>query len=156
MRRLLTLILSAGVLSPVGCGQSTGQVAVHPVKGQVVYDGKPAAGVQVFFVPTSAPTVPQVPANPHGVTGADGTFTLTTYQPGDGAAEGGYQVVLLWQQEAKGDEEGSDADKLLGWYGPVHSKLTAQVQPGSNALPSFRIAAVTKPPEAVQGIPGKN
>jgi hypothetical protein len=155
MRRFLCVIVSAA-LAAVGCGKANGPVEVHLVKGQVVYDGKPAAGVQVFFVPMSAPTVPRIPANPHGVTGADGAFTLTTYQPGDGAADGGYQVVLLWPQDAKGDEEGSDVDRLLGWYGPVHSKLTAQVQPGPNVLPPFKLAAVTRPPEAVQGIPGKN
>jgi hypothetical protein len=156
MRRNWVVLLSAAVTAAGGCGKANGPVEVHPVKGQVIYDGRPAAGVQVFFVPTSAPTVPRIPANPHGLTVADGTFAMTTYQPGDGAAEGGYQVVLLWPQDAKGDEEGSDVDRLLGWYGPVHSKLTASVQPGPNVLQPFRLAAVTRPPEAVQGIPGKN
>jgi hypothetical protein len=33
------------------------------------------------------------------VTGPDGSFTLSTYGDGDGAPQGGYQVVLLWPPE---------------------------------------------------------
>src|SRR6478736_1752146 len=77
-----------------GCG-ATGPVRCHPVSGQVTYDGKPAAGVRVYLMPTSAPMVPVIPANPHAVTGPDGRFKLSTYADGDGAPEGGYQVVMI-------------------------------------------------------------
>jgi hypothetical protein len=147
---LLTAALAAG------CGSSDAPVAVHPVRGQVYYDGKPAAGVRVYFIPTSAPTVPQVPTNPFGVTGPDGTFELSTFGTNDGAAEGGYQVVLNWTEPAREGEERGSADKLLGWYGPVHSKLTAHVVAGSNTIPPFRLAGVSRPPGEVQGVPGKN
>jgi hypothetical protein len=144
-------------LAPVaaGCGNEKGPVATYPVAGQVVYNGRPAAGVQVYFFPTSAPTVPAIPANPRGVTGADGRFTLTTYTAGDGAPEGGYQVILLWPAETSGEEE-TNTDRFLGWYDAVRSTLTAQVKPGDNALAPFNLPAVTRPPEEAAGVPGRN
>jgi hypothetical protein len=152
--RVWFVLLAAAAAA--GCGKTDEAVAVHPVRGQVLYDGKPAAGVKVYFVPTSAPTLPRIPANPRGVTGPDGAFELSTFGDRDGAAEGGYQVVLLWTAPPAEGEEASDSDKLLGWYGPVHSKLTAEVKAGSNTLSPFKLPAVTKPPGEVQGIPGKN
>jgi hypothetical protein len=86
MRHILGLLILI-VLAASGCGKA-GRVPTYPVHGQILYDGKPAAGVMVFFYPTGAPGVPEIPGNPHGETGPDGRFTLTTYKDGDGAAEG--------------------------------------------------------------------
>ena len=49
-----------------------------------------------------------------------------------------------------------DTDRLLGWYGPVHSKLTTVVKPGTNVLAPFKLPPVTRAPSAVEGVPGKN
>jgi hypothetical protein len=145
------------IVAAAGCdSQSNARVAVHPVSGKITYGGKPAAGVRVYFYPTSAPGVPEIPANPHGVTGPDGTFTLSTYGEGDGAAEGGYQVVLFWPPEAKEDEETADSDRLLGWYDVAHSKLTAEVKPGPNEIPVIQIPVATRSPEMLEGVPGRN
>ncbi|MFO0930426.1 MAG: hypothetical protein U0736_25925 [Gemmataceae bacterium] len=127
----------------------------HPVSGQVRYGGKPAEGVQVYLLPTSAPTVPQIPANPRGVTGADGRFSLGTYAAADGAAEGGYQVILLWPHKASPDDEVA-TDRLLGWYDGVNSKLTTRVVAGANTLPPIQLPVVTRPPEQAAGVPGRN
>jgi len=122
----------------------------------VYYDGKPAAGVQVFLFPTAAPGVPDVPANPHGETGPDGRFTLGTYADNDGAAEGSYQVVLYWPEPGTEDEE-HRPDRLLGWYTVARSKLTAAVPPGGSELPPIKLPARKVPPsESGGGIPGRN
>jgi hypothetical protein len=122
----------------------------------VFYDGKPAAGVQLYLNPTSAPMVPDVPTNPYGTTGPDGRFTLSTYGNGDGAAEGSYQVILIWPPETIEDEEPADEDRLLGWYNGVHSKLSVEIKSGSNELEPFKLPARSKPPEAAEGVPGRN
>jgi hypothetical protein len=140
----------------IGCSQTKPPVPVHPVSGQVMYNGKAAVGVQVYLYPTSAPMVPEIPANPHGVTGTDGRFQLTTYSPEDGAAEGGYQIVLLWPAQTSEEDEESNSDRLLGWYDAVRSKLTATVKPGDNVLPTIQIPAITRPPEVLVGVPGRN
>lgn len=138
-----------------GCTPSKKQVKVYPVSGQVIYDNKPAVGVHVFFAPTSAPTIPSIPANPRGFTDTDGKFSLTTYTSDDGAAEGGYQVILLWPPES-GEEEQPDEDRFLGWYNAVHSKLAVEVKGEVNVLPPFRLPVRTRPPAAIEGVPGKN
>jgi hypothetical protein len=140
----------------VGCDSKPEPVSTHPVSGKVIYDGKAAAGVKVFLLPTSAPMVPQIPSNPHGTTGPDGSFTISTFKDGDGAAEGGYQVILLWPPEPKEGEEPTEEDRLLGWYTAVHSKLTAHIKPGENRLPTFNLPYHKFPPPEAKGIPGRN
>src|SRR5262245_20039989 len=134
-------------LSLAGCDSKPEAVTTHPVSGQVMYDGKAAAGVKVFLLPTSAPMIPQIPANPHGVTGPDGTFKITTFKDEDGAAEGGYQVILLWPPEAKEGEEASEEDRLLGWYTAVYSKLSVHVKPGENRIPTYKLPYQKYPPQ---------
>ena len=95
MRRFAILIPAATLLA-IGCSGSDNAVVPHPVSGKVVYDGRPAVGVEVTLIPGDAPMVPRIPRNPHGVTGLDGRFAITTFTEGDGAAEGGYQIVLTW------------------------------------------------------------
>lgn len=141
-----------------GCDRAT-KVPTYPVRGQVLYDGKPAAGVEVFLFPTAAPGVPDIPTNPHGVTGPDGTFRIGTYADADGAAEGSYQVVLYWPNAdgEDGDHHESDQDRLLGWYTVARSKLTATVPAGGTELKPFLLPAVKgPPPESGGGIPGRN
>jgi len=156
--RLSSLVLLTAAAAAVGCSQSSSdKIAVYPVNGQVLYDGKPAEGVQVFLYPTAAPMVPEVPQHPNGVTGADGRFTLTTFKEGDGAAEGGYQVILLWPSGKVEEEEGeADSDRFQGWFDLAHSKLSANIQPSDNVLKPFLIPVIKGPPAATEGVPGRN
>ena len=155
------LLIAVAALTAAGCanGPDNGPVVPHPVSGKVMYDGKPAAGVQVTLIPGDAPMVPRIPRNPHGITGSDGRFTITTFTEGDGAAEGGYQVVLVWpkpEDETSDLEEHVDADRLLGGYDATHSTLNVRVKSGDNELPTFNLRKVTQPPAASEGVPGRN
>lgn len=157
MKLLRSLSLIFLITFPImGCGKTNAPITVHPVSGRIFYAGQPAAGVQVYFVPTTAPAMPLIPSNPRGVTEADGRFTLTTFTESDGAAIGLYQVILIWPPAKKSARSEDDEDRLLGWYGGVHSKFTAEVKEGANTLPPIRLDAVFQPPEQLQGIPGKN
>ena len=165
MRRAIVFVPLLVALA--GCSaQKPGELTSHPVTGRVTYDGKPAAGVKVTLIPTDAPMVPKIPQNPHAVTKADGTFAITTFADGDGAAEGGYQVVLTWpvdpaEKTAKGEkvesaDEAQDADRLMGWYDPLHSTVNLRVKSGPNEVPAINIPKITGPPPASQGVPGRN
>jgi len=165
--RFATVFLLAVSMLAAGCGGSQDNSMVpHPVTGKVVYDGKPVAGVKVTLIPVDAPMVPNIPQNPHAVTKADGTFSITTFQESDGAAEGGYQVVLAWppdpaEKDAKSakvdsSDEAQDADRLLGWYDPLHSPTRFRVKAGQNEIPTFNIPKITQPPPPAQGVPGRN
>lgn len=158
--RVILFLLSVALAT--GCSSSStdpNALTPHPVTGKVMYDGKPAAGVIVTFLPIDAPTVPQIPRNPQGTTKEDGTFSLTTYKEEDGAPEGGYQIILHWpgakNEEAEG-EAGEDTDRLLGWYDGTHSLLSHRVKAGANTVPVINLSKVDKPPPASQGVPGRN
>jgi hypothetical protein len=152
-----TLVLFALVfLAATGCDRDT-KVTVHPVHGRVLYDGKPAAGVQVFLFPTGAPGVPEIPTNPHGITDQNGYFTLGTYSDSDGAAEGGYQVVLFWPEETQNPDDETKHDRLLGWYTVARSRLSVTVPAGGLEMKPLQLPPMKLPPsESGGGIPGRN
>jgi hypothetical protein len=156
------LFLIPAAVFVAGCGKSgSGAVAVHPVSGQVVYDGKPVAGIEVTLLPTDAPMVPTIPRNPRGVTDEQGRFTIGTFADGDGAAEGGYQVICHWPKTAPGMEgeeevDPSEDDRLLRWYDPVHSKFSVRVKAGDNVIPTMKLDRHTQPPPKSDGVPGRN
>ena len=79
------------------CGGPAGPTA-YPTKGQVMVNGSPAAGVVVALSPSVEEAAKQTEARPlpHAVTGADGTFELSTYGTGDGAPSRGLTVLLNW------------------------------------------------------------
>ena len=157
MRTLTLFLPTLALVATVGCGPDNRRIPVQPVDGQVIYDGKPAAGVQVYLYPTNAPMPPAIPANPHAVTGADGRFKVTTYDADDGAPEGEYMVILFWPKETKeNEEEEGDSDRFLGWYGPKQSKLKVTVKSGLNSIPAFNLPRVIYAPQATPGIPGRN
>lgn len=90
MNRLLCLSSLLTIPLLIGCGgeSTSGQVDVYPVSGTVKMFGKPLAGATVSFAPQGdQPTA-------YATTDAEGNFQLTTYEFGDGAAEGQYKVVI--------------------------------------------------------------
>ena len=156
-----TLVLLAAVAA--GCAKPVGpqwNLTPHPVRGVVLYDGKPAEGVLVGLIPVDAPMPPAIPANPTGITGPDGAFAVGTLRPGDGACAGRYQIVLNWMVAKPGEDgtidEESREDRLLGWYDAAHSQLALTVVEGENIVPEIRVPARTTLPEQMPGIPGRN
>jgi hypothetical protein len=159
MVRSLLLVVALGAAGCSAPAPAPNPGASQPVRGRVIYDGKPAAGVAVTLLPIDAPMVPQIPHNPRAVTGADGTFVLGTFTDTDGAAEGGYQILLHWPGEKNEKAEGEgeeDTDRLKGWYDGLHSQLNYRVKPGENAIPDLVLPKVTAAPPPSAGIPGRN
>lgn len=162
-RAFAAALLALGFVVAGGCSGQDGprwNLAFHPVTGSVKYDGKPAEGVLVGLIPIDAPMPPAIPSNPTAITGPDGTFSIGTSQPGDGACAGRYQIVLNWMvvragEQGEADEEARE-DKLLGWYDAAHSQLFVTIEEGENVLPEIRIPPRTALPENMPGIPGRN
>ena len=75
----ITLVLCAG------CG--SGQPETAPVEGTVRLSGEPVTSGRVTFYPEQGR-----PATGH--IGADGTYTLTTFDEGDGALLGKHRVTI--------------------------------------------------------------
>lgn len=118
--------LTVLLLLMAGCG-GVDRPATHPVEGRITYKGLPVADATVSFAPASGR-----PAN--GTTDADGNFSLTTYEPGDGALEGEHQVIVMKYEPAQPNDPYAERKSLLpSKYGDVKTTpLKQTVSAGGN------------------------
>jgi len=87
MRRFVLPFAIVLAVVVVGCGRGN-LPETAPVSGTVTFMGKPLPGGLVTFHPEGE-------GNPaFGEIGADGTFSLTTYKPNDGAVLGKHIVTV--------------------------------------------------------------
>lgn len=129
------LALTALMSVMAGC-QKEVQVPAHPVRGSVVYKGKPAAGVVVVLRPVAG----QAARPSSGTTAADGSFRITTFTPDDGAPAGEYVVTLTWPKSQIDPTSGDELtdDLLKGRYSdPAKSSWKITVREGENVLDPF-------------------
>lgn len=137
-RWALMTATAAACLALTSCGKGDGRKPTFSVVGQVFVDQKPAANAEVVFHPVGDPDPNAV--KPHGTVGADGTFTLTTYDGGDGAPAGDYRVTVELYLAGKADEP--PKDRLYGRYAkPETSKLGAKVNAAATTLPKFELTS---------------
>jgi hypothetical protein len=132
-RPALALWFALLALFPLACGQSGPEMA--SVSGKVTYNGKP--------VPKGAITFQAVDPSGRNATGAiepDGSYTLQTEQPRDGALLGEYRVAI----SARDDEvlmytppKPIPPKRLVPakYENPGTSELTATVKSGRNDIP---------------------
>jgi hypothetical protein len=136
---LVAGVFCALALLVSSCGGQK-RAPVYPVKGEVSVMGKPATGALVVFHPVGN-EAPQA-LRPSGYVREDGSFSLTTYTPDDGAPEGDYRVVVSWTDPtARPDPAtGEVPNKLPSRYAnPTTSGLSAKVEPGSDNRAVFRL-----------------
>jgi hypothetical protein len=134
-KRWVRLVGPGCLLLAVGCAAKDEGPPCHPVRGKVLFRGKPAANVDVYCHPAGAAD-PKAP-RPHGRTDADGVFRLTTRRLDDGAPEGEYTVTFFWASAENVEEP---ADRLQGRYrDPKSSRFKLRVQPGENDGGEFRL-----------------
>lgn len=138
----LVLLVSVAVPGVPGCDTKPPQYPkVEPVSGKVLVKGQPAGGAVVTFHPIS----PQDKGKPRprGVAAADGTFRLTSYTTGDGAAAGDYAVTLHWPEKEDPDLEvrGVEAkDRLQNRFkDSTRPYKRVTVRDGNNELDPFAV-----------------
>jgi hypothetical protein len=91
MRSVPYLLLVAAVS---GCG-SAKPYETAAVSGRVMLNGKPLAGARVTFQPQHDPRQgPLSGPESHGITDAEGNYTLTTVFQDKGAAVGRHRVMI--------------------------------------------------------------
>lgn len=84
------------VVSLAGCsGEGEGRKPTHRVIGTVEMAGGPVAGATVMFAPTNGQPVAS------GLTDGAGKYELTTYEYGDGAVVGEYNVLVIRSSKKK-------------------------------------------------------
>ena len=132
------LLLSCLILS--GCGD--GRPETYPVHGRVTWNGAPVTAGRITFHPTEGrPALSSIES--------DGSYQLTTFEPGDGALAGSHQVTIL-AMESSGEggnqdptAEGAEVTYRIGgvkWVVPqeyareTSTPLTAEVDVQSNTI----------------------
>ncbi len=112
---------------------------LYPVHGKVLFDGRPAPGALVVFHPVrDDPKVPK----PSGTVRGDGTFSLGTFAPDDGAPPGDYRVAIVWPaaQSPAGSQKADIPNRLpVRYANPQTSPLHAQVKDGPTELEPFKL-----------------
>jgi hypothetical protein len=78
-----------GLLTVLGCGDDSGLDKRYPVYGTVTYNGKEVEKGQISFIPTDAGK-----GRPANGFIENGSYKLTTANPGDGALPGEYGVTV--------------------------------------------------------------
>ncbi len=86
VRRCAPLML---MLLVVGCGDD-GLGRRYPVSGRVTRGGQPVTNGTVNFMPVDL----KQGRSASGEIGSDGSYSLTTVNPGDGALVGDYRVII--------------------------------------------------------------
>lgn len=143
----LVCLLILGTITFTGCSSkgdkwTRGRPAVHKGSGIVKYKGEPVDEAIVMYSSGDQTA--------HGRTNAEGKFTLTTFDEGDGAIAGTHKVsirkTIYEKKPTKYDspEERSVAkfakEMLPAKYGKADtSGLTAEIKAGGKNLDTFEL-----------------
>jgi hypothetical protein len=124
-----------------GCGPE--RPPVYPVKGQLFWNGQPAAGATVFLHAVTAKEVTaQSPTTerPYGRVQADGSFAISTFGKSDGAPVGQYRVTALWTKRTGPSEDDEESLLPAELMDANRSGLPMiEVRAGANVLPPFKL-----------------
>jgi len=120
-----------------GCGQSGPKL--HPVRGTVLVNKKPAAEALVFMHRKGRNSLEE--QVPFGKADKDGSFKVMNGNSGEGAPEGEYTLTVYWPDMSKPEDgNGGRPDALNGAYDKVaQSKLTFTVKSGQNTIPTLEL-----------------
>jgi hypothetical protein len=155
-RKLRAAAVAAAALSLFvlqGCGRHKPETA--PVAGHVTYRGKPVPSGRIVFYPSHGRSA-------MGTIEPDGSYRLTTFDPGDGALLGRHRVTIeatriirAPQPKSLGEESqfgGVAANGLaILWLvpetysRPESTPLTAEVTRGKNTVDFNLVAEPAKP-----------
>ncbi len=140
-----------------GCGSD--RLATVPVRGEVVVDGKPVAGVQVVLHPIGSEDPRLEKLRPTGRTAADGTYQIGTYEMADGAPLAEYRITAEWygggpgtttsqSEDPESATPATEVDRFGGRFAnPDSSTFKANVGRLSAEVPRLELSTrAAKPP----------
>lgn len=133
------MIVGPQALALAGCSRGPKLV---PVSGRLLYEGKPAVGATVVFIPAAADSAA---IRPTEYVEADGSFVLNTHPLGRGAPPGEYKVTTTLYPPNFKDLD--DAKSLLSerYESADAGLLRATVRDGATTLESFMPTKLSSP-----------
>jgi hypothetical protein len=141
-RHVFGYLVLASLIVPAGCGPSNG-LTLGRVHGRVTYKGQPIGFGDVLFRPDEASGTSGPLAM--GTIAGDGTFVLSTEQPGDGAIVGTHRVGVT----------GLDPTPVGGSAGPESShKAAPKAVPKDKKSRTSRPIGLDQPHVVVRGRQG--
>ena len=137
--RPLVLLVGPALLYVLGCSAHDGLGRRYPASGTVKYKGEPIAKGLINLVPVKGGAT-------HGSSGIieDGSFSLSTLTPGDGALPGEYKVVVNTRQVDE-DRVKAEAAKIAAKHGIVNRTQTPPILVARAAAKSMKKAKGTTP-----------
>ena len=131
MRATILAMMMCLCVCLCSCGKDEGnRKATVPVSGEVYVDDEPASGVAVVFQDVQG-IDKQNPTQSSTFTDADGKFSISTYNDGDGAPEGEYVLTFSWREINMMTMRPGGPDKLNDRYSdPAKSEFRVTVQKG--------------------------
>lgn len=140
MRMTVFGAAAAAALAALGCKGDGKASLPSPVEagGKITLaSGEPVKDVRVMFEPIEA----AAPAS--GVVGADGSFTLRTYDEKPGACPGKYRVIFLQVMNSRAEIAKSTAGLAVipAKYKDEGSPLEVEIPSGGNASLSLQLDA---------------
>ncbi|MCA8998568.1 MAG: carboxypeptidase regulatory-like domain-containing protein [Planctomycetaceae bacterium] len=130
-------------LTIVGCsgGSDPNRKPTHPVSGTVKMGDAPVGQASVTFSPVQGQPVATAR------TDAEGKFTLTTYEAGDGAAAGNYKVLVSKSGGSPAKESSPQSvHDAISTGGPPPSAHSGPSAPGDgSSLPQQYAGSETTP-----------
>jgi len=133
-------IFTVTIVSLSGCGGSdTDRVTVHPADGAIEFRGQPIAGAFVALHPKDGAS--NGAPSPRATVGADGKFTLSTYDGQDGAPEGEYVLTVQWYKPIRQDGEVVGGPNVLPrkYSLAQTSDVRVQIAAGENHLQPIQL-----------------
>jgi hypothetical protein len=121
-------------LALAGC--TSGLKPVHPIRGKVLFRGKPADSALVVLNPVGETDTKAV--RPQGTVSKDGVFEISTYGEKNGAPAGDYAVSFVWLiEDARTKREWSPLP--VRFMNPAQSGVKVTIREGSNELASIQL-----------------
>jgi hypothetical protein len=134
VRLLFCVVVAAALLPGVGCSRNNrgNRPETFPVHGNVTMAGEPLAGATVMFNPVAVGGSGGI-----AVTDVNGHYRLTTFEAGDGAVPGDYQVALVKTIFHKQD----GVDAMVAMSGDPKNVLPLRYADGSRSGFTAKVAA---------------
>ncbi len=106
--------LIIGAAACAGCGSGSSPDLI-PIRGEVVYRGKPLGDGQVIYLPAE----PGAGRQASGQIQADGSFQLTTREPNDGVFKGNYKIAIYAYEPHPGEPQSREEYEELAQKGGI-------------------------------------